>query len=153
MRNLLFYILISITASFTAYAEDRQSFIGAWELNRIDGKDDNGEWIDLAPEDTRFVGSIMYSASGKMQAQLYLTDRTHEILKNYPDEFVDGYVAYYGDYSVNDETKVVTHKRLGHLITESIIDVQRSYIFKDDLLILSPLPEGDTRLIWRRVKP
>jgi hypothetical protein len=152
MRNLLFIILISFTVSISAYAEDRQSFVGAWELAKIEGKDDNGNWIDVAPEGTRFVGSIMYSASGKMQAQLHLTDRTHEIFKNSP-EFIAGYAAYYADYSVNDKTKVVTHKRLGHVNIEEVKDVQRSYIFKDDLLILSPLPDGNVRLIWTRVKP
>ena len=153
MRNLLLFILISITTSFSAYAEDRQSFVGAWELSKFDIKDDNGEWIDLAPEGTSFIGSLIYSAGGKMQAQVHLTDRTHEMLKKYPDEFVEGYIAYYADYSVNDETKVVTHKRLGHLNIKGIRDVQRSYIFKDDLMILSPLREGNLRLIWKRVKP
>jgi len=152
MRNLLFIILISFTVSISAYAEDRQPFVGAWELTKIEVKDDNGNWIDSAPEGTRFVGSIMYSASGKMQAQLHLTDRTHEVFKGVP-EFIAGYVAYYADYSVNDKTKVVTHKRLGHINPESINDVQRSYVFKGDLLILSPLANGKIRLIWKRVKP
>jgi hypothetical protein len=152
MRNLLFILLISFTVSISAYAEDRQSFVGAWELTKIEGKDNNGNWIDFAPEGTRFVGSIMYSASGKMQAQLHLTDRTHEIFKD-SGEFIDGYAAYYADYSVNDKTKVVTHKRLGHINIEKVKDVQRSYIFKDDLLILSPLAVGNIRLIWTRVKP
>jgi hypothetical protein len=152
MQNLLFIILIAFTVSTSAYAEDRQSFVGAWELTKIEGKDDNGNWIDFAPEGTRFVGSIMYSASGKMQAQLHLTNRTHEMFKNHP-EFMAGYAAYYADYSVNDKTNVVTHERLGHVNIEEIKDVQRSYIFKDDLLILSPLPDGNVRLIWTRVKP
>lgn len=82
MRNLLFLLLISFTASFSAYAEGRKSFVGAWELTRIEVKDDNGDWIDFAPEGTRFVGSLIYSSSGKMQAQVHLSDRTHEILKD-----------------------------------------------------------------------
>ena len=153
MRNLLFFILASITASSSAFAADRQTFVGAWELVKIEEYNDKGEWVDRAPEGTRFVGSIIYSASGKMQAQLYLADRTHEELNNNFPEFVDGYVAYFADYSVNDQSKVITHKRLGHINAESIRDVQRSYIFEDDLLILSPLPEGNKRLIWKRVKP
>lgn len=87
-----------------------------------------------------------------MQAQLHLTDRAHESIKNFT-EFVDGYVAYYGDYHVNDQTKVVTHKRIGHINAESIKDVQRSYVFEGDLLILTPLPDGNERLVWKRVKP
>ena len=153
MRNLLFFIIVSITASSFAFAEDSQSFIGAWELVKFEEDNDKGEWVDRAPEGTKFVGSIMYSASGKMQAQLHLSDRTHEKLKSNFPEFVDGYVAYFADYSINDQTKVVTHKRLGHINAESIRDVQRSYIFDDDLLILTPLPQGNMRLTWKRVKP
>ena len=41
MRNLLFFILASITASSSAFAADRQTFVGAWELVKIEEYNDN----------------------------------------------------------------------------------------------------------------
>lgn len=144
-------LLSFLSLALPAKAEDRQSFFGAWDLTLVETTDENGQWHDIAPEGTKFVGILMYSSSGKMQAQLYLSDRNHEFFKDFSDEFVDGYIAYYGDYSVDDIDKVVTHKRLGHISAGSPRDAQRSYVFRDDLLILSLLPERNLRLIWKRV--
>jgi hypothetical protein len=105
------------------------------------------------PEGTHFIGNLMYSSVGKMQVNLYLSDRDNDFLKNIPDEFVNGYVAYFADYVVDDTNKVITHKRLGHVNAKSVVDVQRSYVFEDNFLILSPLPNANIRLFWKLIHP
>ncbi|MDG1859064.1 MAG: hypothetical protein P8I94_08175, partial [Emcibacteraceae bacterium] len=60
------------------------------------------------------------------------------------------YVTYYATYEVDSNMDIVTHKRIAHLNNASVMDVERSYVFKDDLLILSPLV-ANLRLTWKRI--
>ena len=146
----VFILLSMLIIAEPVLADDSKAFIGSWDLIRIESKDENSQWHNTAPDGTQFIGILMYSSVGKMQVNLYLSDRDHEILESF-GEFVDGYVAYYADYIVDDTNKVITHKRLGHVIAENVIDVQRSYAFEGDLLILSPLPDSNIRLFWKRI--
>jgi hypothetical protein len=154
MIRTLTLLLTYVICAQTSFAQDRNAFLGAWELTKIERKDDQGDWRNVAPATTRFRGSIIYTPSGIMAAQLHLEDREagSEILRTIP-EYVNGYVAYYGTYSVDSENKVVTHYRRGHVNNDSVLDVDRAYIFQDDLLILSPMPERDVRLVWKKVVP
>ena len=148
--GFLLALLFCVQASF---AQDEQAFLGAWELQDIERLDDQGVWRSVAPPTTRYRGSIIYTPNGIMATQLHLEDRDadSERLRTIPD-YVNGYVAYYATYSVDSDKNVATHYRLGHVNNDSVMDVQRAYVFKDDLLILSPMPERNARLIWKKVK-
>jgi hypothetical protein len=66
-------------------------------------------------------------------------------------EFTSSFV-YFGDYSINDTTNIITHKRLSSSIPAAWgTIVKRQFSFTGDTLTLS-FPDGKKRLKWIRQK-
>jgi hypothetical protein len=102
-------------------------------------------------------GIIMYDAAGNMAVQLMRTDEQ-------ATEFTDltvlatamqGFLAYYGRYEVDDEENIVRHfvtgsSYFGYRGTTQV----RRYEFSGDTLILkakSSFDDSTRLLVWRRV--
>ena len=64
---------------------------------------------------------------------------------------LDGVVAYFGKYSVDETARTVTHHRQGSVQPGDKGDLIRGYEFVGDRLILRPLGTT-TEVHWERIK-
>jgi hypothetical protein len=146
-------------ATSIAACEESEEFIGTWNLESIEGRDESGEWVALQD---RFgpdpAGYLMYDSDGHMSVQIMRRDRRpfeaesgRDVLPEEAKETLLGYTAYFGTFSVDAEEGTVTHHRVGHIVPNQVrVDGTRFYRFNGDLLTLT-LPSRDIRLIWRRL--
>lgn len=144
------------------------SLIGCWELFRREDRSESGELrVDpgLGPDP---VGILVYDASGRFSAQFMRRSRSSDdvttseqtVAGQNNTRALHGYDAYFGRYTVNDETHMVTQTLEGALAPENVgIVVTRSMEVDGDILTLR-LPTTATNgeaiirtLQWRRCRP
>jgi hypothetical protein len=147
-------------ATSIAASEESEDFVGTWNLESIEGRDESGEWVALQD---RFgpdpAGYLMYDSEGHMSVQIMRRNRrpfAAESRRNVsPEEAKEallGYTAYFGTFSVDAEEGTVTHHRIGHIVPNQVaVDGTRSYRFDGDWLTLT-LPSRDIRFIWKRLR-
>jgi hypothetical protein len=133
---------------------DRQRLIGSWRHlgSTTDGK-------PRAERGARPKGIIIYDAHGHMACQV-APDR--EVAKagkkptgNEPTgeeakAALEGHIAYFGTYSVDERARTVTHHRQGSVQPGDTSDIVRGYEFVGDRLILRPVGTT-TEVIWERI--
>jgi hypothetical protein len=148
---LLLAAVMSGTQKF-ATRKPADEFIGAWKLVSYERRTPAG---DLEyPMGAHPVGRLAYDPSGRMSAQLMRADRPH--FQDSPasaEEKIaafDGYVAYYGTYTVNPAGHTVVHHVEASLNPNWVgTDLTRSYEFSNSQLILST---AEIRLVWERAR-
>ena len=64
---------------------------------------------------------------------------------------LDGHIAYFGTYSVDEKARTVTHHRHGSVQPGDKGDLVRGYEFVGDRLILRPAGTA-AEVIWERIK-
>ena len=139
-------------------------FIGAWRLVSSEFHMTGGE--KAFPLGEHPQGLLIYDACGNVAAQLTRPDRrllasgdqrdgTSEEIR----EAFEGYVAYFGSYTVDPEAGVVTHHVAGSLLPNWIGGSQtRFYEINEDTLTLRtpPIQSGGREivgiLIWSRCR-
>ena len=91
----------------TPQREIAPRFIGAWRLLSCETRNASGQ--TGSPSANRPAGQLLYDAAGNMSAQLMRTDRARfaariPLLATDAEVRVafDGYIAYFGTYSVDD---------------------------------------------------
>jgi hypothetical protein len=133
-----------------------ERFWGAWILASYEQRKADGTVSH--PMGEAPVGRITYDAAGRMSAQLMRRDRPRfasnwrqEGAANEIKAAFDGYIGYYGPYTLNEKEKTVTH----HVECCSFpnwvgTDQVRHYEFDGDRLILRAAgPEkSESRLVW-----
>ncbi|MGA8613022.1 MAG: lipocalin-like domain-containing protein [Xanthobacteraceae bacterium] len=129
---------------------DKQRLIGSW---RHIGSTTGGK--PRAERGSTPKGIIIYDAHGHMACQV-APDR--EITKTgatptgeEAKAALDGHIAYFGTYSVDEQARTVTHHRQGSVQPGDKGDVVRGYEFVGDRLILRPIGTT-TEVIWERIK-
>ncbi len=140
-----------------------ERFVGAWELAGTETRDAQGRLLgEVFPG---WSGQIVYSADGYMSVHLMGGERPvfHEAdrlaaTSEQKQQAFDTYVGYYGRFSVDAASRVVTHHVRGASLPNMVgTDLPRTFQHTADRLTLSapPAHEGDPRsyLIWRRVRP
>ncbi|UCG87960.1 MAG: lipocalin-like domain-containing protein [Gemmatimonadota bacterium] len=160
MRHLPVAVVLVISASLPADgAEQEEDFVGTWGLERIEQRNDAGQWTQsssrLGPPT---VGYLMYDSGGNMAVQIMRGDRPRfasdvadEVTSDEAKPALQGYVAYFGTYSVDEDEGSVTHHRIGNIVPNLVgVDAKRFYMLQDERLTLT-IPSGDVRLIWRRL--
>ena len=149
--RLITYILLTLSISFNAYADDKQLFVGAWDMIKFELKDENNQWPESVIKNTTLVESLVYTASGIMHVQMFSADRDNAELNDNNEEIVNSYSGYFGHYSLDLNDKTVTYNRIGHLVSEFIEQVvTRHYDVGDDYLHIYNSPTA--RMRWKRVK-
>lgn len=149
MRKIILAI-IALTHATTAFANDNDLFVGAWDMVKFEVKNDANIWEELVIENTTLIGSIVFTKAGIMHVQIVSTDRMNEEI-NANGEIENGYSAYFGRYKLNIEEKTVAYNRMGHLVekyTEQ--EVKRGYDVGDDYLHIYNSPGA--RMIWKRAE-
>jgi hypothetical protein len=130
--------------------EAAKRFLGAWRYvgANVDGKPRPGRGAN--PK-----GIIHYDPSGHMSVQVAPDlARRKSGTEPTPDEAkaaLDGYIAYFGTYSVDEHARTVTHHRHASVQPGDVADLVRGYEFAGDRLILRPLGTAH-EVVWERIK-
>lgn len=134
-------------------AQRPADFVGTWELDSIEMRNEAGEWVPAAmPIAGEPVGILMYDDAGNMAVQITWDPRSDEAPAEVP-EIVHGYVAYYGRYEVDAEAGTITHHRRHHVNPAfGDMSVVRHFQLEGDVLTLTVAPELQRRLHWVRVR-
>lgn len=145
----IFTFLVTLFISISAYANDNDLIVGAWEMVKFEVQNDQQIWQELIIEDTTLIGSIVFTKSGIMHVQMVSTDRKNEEI-NANGEIENGYSAYFGEYKLDTDTKTVTYNRYGHLVDKyKDVIVNRHYDVGETHLHIYNSPSA--RMIWKRV--
>jgi hypothetical protein len=165
-KSVLPFILIavqSISAQPPAVPAASQ-FVGTWRLISFTITHDDKPVKNVIVGDHP-IGYIMYDASGHMAVQIMRPDRTGNMdCSKVPDagpnnpSYCDGYVAYFGTYTIDETNRTVTHHVEGTVFARDVGKHQvRHYEFSGNVLQLSVLPTqpGDDTYVlrWERVAP
>lgn len=141
----------------------KERFTGAWRLagyalNQPDGK-------VTYPYGEETAGLLMYDAQGHMSVQIMkpgvarfsIDDRWMGTPEEVKAAF-DAYIAYYGQYTVDEEAKTVTHHVDGSVFPNYVgKKLVRMFELSADCLILSTPPmsfggaAATARLTWLRL--
>lgn len=130
--------------------EDATRLLGAWRyLKTVD----NGKTRDRGADPS---GIIYYGPHGEMCVHI-APDRPRPRAGAVatPAECqhaIEGYVGYFGTYSVDEHTGIVTHHRKVSIQPGDSGDLSRRYEFVDDRLILRPLNAVGMEVHWERIK-
>jgi Lipocalin-like domain len=141
-----------------------QRFMGTWKLVTSEFRATDGKTSYPLGEKT--LGILMYDSGGRFAAQLMRPDRpkfaSGDMRGGTPEEAktaVDGYVAYFGTYAVDEARQVVVHRVEASLFPNWLgQDQVRFYEFSSDLLTLKtpPMLSGGQEitgvLVWRRLQ-
>lgn len=138
-----------LAASASLAAAPRDALVGTWRLVAIEVPNPEGTWIP-APLGGEPTGVLMYDAQGNMAVQITTDPRPSEAVSA-QFEFVEGYVAYFGTYDVDEAARTVTHHRAQHNnAARASSDAVRRYELSGDSLTLA-MPRGrGFRLRWVR---
>lgn len=122
-------------------APDTPRFFGTWRL---------------VSETT--TGMMIYDSLGNMAAQVMPNRmrRKYAAAEPTPDEAKDaitGYLAYFGTYTVDEQTRIVTHHRKANINPGQVgDDVVRTYVFEtNDRLVLTPAGSAN-KIVWERAR-
>jgi hypothetical protein len=139
-------------------------FVGTWRLLSCETRSSSGSV--KFPFGDRPEGRLMYDAAGNMSAQLMRENRARFATSDpvratdaeVRDAF-DGYIAYFGSYSVDEVKGAVTHRVHGASFPNWIgVDLVRSYAFDESgrlQLSTPPFVMGGESLeyvlVWERI--
>ena len=139
----------------TPEAPVRKRLIGAWKLLSLEVSVDGDV---LHPYGEHPIGRLTYDEAGRMSAHVMKPGRKSSI--DDPDaiadascdelrQIADGYLSYYGTFTLDEASRTVTH----HVESCSLpawigTDQPRQYEFVGAHLALSA---GSTRLVWERL--
>lgn len=181
LKNLnVMTVLLTAVILFTSCSNSKtdnidNSIAGLYKLEIIEKLDSTtNRWCedDFGKGGTSY---ILYDGAGHMAVQItskgykdfdWLTEKqatdyklliqhidsmTCEQLKSAVAEFTSSFF-YFADYSINDTTNIITHKRLSSSVPSAWgTIVKRQFHFTGDTLTLL-FPDGNKRLKWIRQK-
>jgi Lipocalin-like domain len=168
MRVSLLLSLAALLCSAQApkkFASRKMSdeFVGAWKLVSFERKTTAGEVT--YPMGVNPVGRLTYDAFGRMSAQIMRPDRPRfqsaSAASWTADEKAaafDGFIAYYGTFSVSETERAVIHHVEASLYPHWVgTDQRRLYEFSGSQLILRAVngsggPGTESRLVWERAR-
>ncbi len=135
----------------------KEQFLGAWRLVSYVYQNPKGE--TKYPMGTDASGILIYT-NKHVAVQIVAAGRppfaTDSRLKGTPDEIkpaFDGYIAYYGTYSLDEKNSIIMHAVQGSLYPNWIgMLLTRSFEFSGNRLILKPASAsaGSEILTWER---
>ena len=141
---------------------NNEQFVGTWNLVSFEAQPSAREKMyPLGPDAD---GILIYEANGYFSAQVMQRDRPNFTSGDMQNGTVDeissaykGYIAYYGDYVIDESEGIITHLVRGSLFPNFIGDDQTRYFkFSGNQLTLSTPPiafGGQTfaaTLIWEK---
>ena len=145
-------------------SQPAQAIIGAWRLLSFEIESDDGTVVH--PFGPGVQGSIIYTDSGRVSAQVMRSDRPSfaagDQMRGTPEEIEANYtgcISYYGTYELDDGGGFVVHQVEGSLFPNWEGEGQKRFFeFSGDRLKLSTPPTqwGGGQvvgvLVWERIK-
>lgn len=141
-----------------------QAFIGAWRLISFEINSHDGNTTQ--PFGTNPIGSIIYTDTGRMSAQVMQGDRPffadEDQIKGTPEEIEAGFkscISYFGSYRVNVDDGFVIHQIEGSLFPNWEGSAQKRFFeFSGNRMKLSTPPirwggdQATAVLVWERIE-
>ncbi len=139
----------------------QEQIAGTWRLVSFTLKHPTGR--ETHPYGKDALGMLIYDGRGHMAGQLLSVRRPlfanqrarggndHEVRSAF-----EGYIAYFGTYTVDEEKAVVTHQVEGSLLPNWIGTPQkRAIVWRDGRLVLSAPVEAGViaEIVWERLSP
>ncbi len=142
----------------------KEQFIGTWKLVSANYRRPNGERMDYLGENP--LGALMYDERGNMSVQLMRRDRpafaSNDRLGGTLEEIkaaLEGYLAYFGKYKVDEKNKTVTHHIEGCTFPNWVgVDQTRFFELDGNRLILRTPPlfvrggQAVGEIVWERAR-
>lgn len=134
----------------------RKRLIGVWKLFSME------ELVDgnvVYPYGEHPVGRLTYDEAGRMSAQIMQPGRQSSVSD--PDaiagasaddlrQIAEGYLGYYGSFSIDDESKTVVHHVEACMLPAWVgTDQRRQWEFDGPRLALR---SGPYKLVWERLQ-
>jgi len=140
----------------------KDKLIGTWKLVSANYRRPNGELMDYLGENP--LGALMYDERGNMSVQLMRRDRpafaSNDRLGGTPEETktaLEGYLAYFGNYTVDEKNKTVTHHIEGCTFPNWVgVDQKRFFELSGEQLVLRTPTlvirggEAVGEIVWKR---
>lgn len=164
IRGLVFHAFLFTVLPIAVAAQPASAIQGSWRLERFTSRDETG--AIAYPMGTTVQGYLVYDTYGNVSAHIMRADRPrfagNDRARGSDEEtraaFV-GYLAYFGEYSVDSARRTIMHKIRGATFPNWIGEEQRREfeLAGDQLTIRTPplLAGGaklTTELVWRRVR-
>ncbi len=124
---------------------DRERFIGAWHLARIDSPGADRKQAETPQP----KGMLIYTRDGHMSVQL-MYPKSAGVPSN--EYVLNGYEASFGSFDVDEGKHLLTHHVQGSITGDLLVgrDLPRVYEFTGDghLIIKSARPEEHWSVTW-----
>ena len=133
-----------------AQGDTGKRLLGTWRL--VDVRNDKGEQI-RGPKPS---GVLFYDAGGNMAVQIMPDwERPKFALgKATPEQAkaaIDAYSAYFGTYSVDEQTSTVTHHRTGNINPGDMGDFVRQVEFQQPNRLILKTRDTSNQIVWERL--
>jgi hypothetical protein len=139
-----------------------KELLGTWKLVSAEYKRASGEVLEIYGANP--MGQLTYDANGNMSIQIMRQGRPKfavaDRLGGTPDEkkaALEGYLAYFGTFTINQEKQSVTHHIQGSLLPNWVgVDQERFFEVSGDQLTLrtpSLMIGGEDavgQIVWER---
>lgn len=134
-----------------------QFLVGAWSL--LECAEIMQDGAKRLPFGDRALGQVVYTAGGRMSAQLVRADRAAFASDDYRDASVEilaeafqQYFGYFGSYTVDASAGTVTHFIEGASVPnlENKAQVRTFRLEEDRLILEAAMPWGFIRNTWIR---
>jgi hypothetical protein len=151
---------LGFAAAMPAGAAARDSFIGVWRLTGCERKFQDGR-IEY-PYGEKPVGRITYDRAGRMSALLMRPGRRSTVAPGQAliagkasseeiREAVDGFIAYFGTFDVDESSQTVIHHVQACLVPSWVgTDLKRTYRFTANRLVLTAATTSVLEVMWER---
>jgi len=133
-----------------AQGEIAKRIIGTWRL--VDIRNDKGEQI----RGSNPKGQIYYDTGGNMASQIMPDWERPKfgLGKSTPDQAkaaIDGYTAYFGTYTVDEQASTVTHHREGNINPGDLGYWVRQIEFREPNRLVLKTKGTNNQIIWERI--
>ena len=142
-------------------ASGAERLVGTWGLVSFTLRHPTGR--ETHPYGTDAVGMLVYDGEGHMAGQImsrrrppFRSERPRGGTDNEVRTAFEGYIAYFGSYTVDEANALVTHHVEGALLPNWIASQQkRSFAFRAGRLELSASVEPGIRveIVWEKLNP
>jgi hypothetical protein len=151
---------IGFAATMHARPAGRDALIGVWRLIGCERKFENGQ-IGY-PYGEKPIGRITYDKAGRMSAQLMRPGRRSSVPSGVSliagnasseeiHEAVDGFIAYFGTFDVDESAQTVTHHVQACLVPSWVgTDLKRTYRLSANRLVLTATTTSVLEIVWER---
>lgn len=135
----------------------KEQLVGTWKLVHSLERDKKGNiHYPFGPD---AIGYIMYDSEGHMAVQIcrkqrsyFSSQRLKEATEKEAVSLTQDYLAYFGQYKIDEKNKLLTHLLEGNLCPNFVRHAfQRQIKFYDNKLSLRPYNDGtDREILWEK---